>query len=129
MRLRAPEHAGVLEAGDVIWIDFGQPFGHEQAGRRPALVVSPRDYNAASSLLLVCPITRNPRPWPYKIPLPPVGRLNGMVLVDQVKSVDRRVRFMRAFGRVPDEVLAEVRSILATLLGIPAPPDNLPAKH
>ncbi len=113
--------ASVLDVGDVLWIDFGPPFGHEQASRRPAVVVTSRDYNSRSSLILVCPITRNPREWPFKVAIPPIGKLTGSVIVDQVRAIDPAMRSFGPFGRVPDAVLVEIRSYLAALLDIPRP--------
>jgi mRNA interferase MazF len=108
-----------LEAGDILWVDFGPPMGHEQAGRRPALVVSPRDYNERSSLILVCPITRSTAPWAFKVEIQNAGRIQGAVLVDQVRSIDRQVRFVRRVEQVGTETLARVYGIFAALLGIP----------
>ena len=111
--------ADTLDAGDVLWVDFGQPVGREQSGRRPALVLTSRDYNAHSSVLVVCPITRRPRNWPFEVPLPPHGAVSGFVLVDQIKVVDPTIRAFRRAGRVSDATLGEVRGKLASLLGIP----------
>ena len=110
--------ASNLEAGDILWIDFGPPFGHEQAGRRPALVVSPRSHNSVSSLILVCPITRNADSWPFKVPIPTIDRLSGSVMVDQIRAIDPAVRAFRAAGRVPDATMAEVKGKLAAILEI-----------
>ena len=109
------------EAGDLYWLDFGAAGGHEQAGRRPALVVSSRTYNASSSFVVVCPVTRQEKPWPYKVPLTAESVISGFVLVDQVRSVDRRQRLYRFGGRASQESLNEVRSVLASILGIPVP--------
>ena len=110
-----------LEAGDVVWIDFGVPVGHEQAGRRPALVVSLASYNEASSLLVVCPITRNEAPWPFKVSLPPIGRVRGAVVVDQIRAVDPVARHCRRIGAVPPDLLDEVRRRLSLLAGLESP--------
>lgn len=112
--------APVPEAGDIVWIDFGPPAGHEQAGRRPALVLSGRDYNANSSVIVVCPISRSPRPWPYKVPITTADGLTGYVLCDQLRAIDTAFRVLRRRGAAPPEVLAEVRARLAPLLGIVA---------
>lgn len=108
----------VPDSGDVLWIDFGPPIGREQAGRRPALIVTSRDYNQRSSVLVACPITRRSRNWPFEVRLPPVGVLTGYVLVDQIKSIDSALRAFKLAGRVPEETLAEVRGRLAALLDI-----------
>lgn len=113
----SPRAVNAPEAGDVVWIDFGPPVGHEQAGRRLALVLSAADYNSESSLVIVCPVTRNPRPWPFKVPLPAVGRLQGFVIVDQVRAVDRSVRVLRYHGRAPDATLAAVYAMLGIVMG------------
>ena len=110
----------LLEAGDIVWVDFGSPLGHEQAGRRPALVVSARGYNERSALIIVCPVTRNPGPWPFKVAMPAVGRLAGAILADQIKSIDRNARFVLSRGeRVPPETLNGVYAVIAALFGIP----------
>jgi mRNA interferase MazF len=108
-----------LDAGDIVWVDFGPPIGHEQAGRRPAIVISPRRYNDRSSLILVCPITRNPSPWPFKVPIQGAGRIHGGILVDHVRSIDRQVRFVRKAERAPSDTLDRVYGVFGALLGIP----------
>jgi mRNA interferase MazF len=100
-------------------VDFGPPVGHEQAGRRPALVVSPRAYNEKSSLILVCPISRNPAPWPFKIELSSSGRIQGNVLVDQIRSIGRDTRFVRRAERAGAGTLDRVYGVIAGLLDIP----------
>jgi mRNA interferase MazF len=102
-----------------LWVDFGPPFGHEQAGRRPALVVSPRGYNEKSSLILVCPITRNIDAWAFKVEIEDGLQIQGALLVDQVRSIDREVRFVRRVDKVGSETLDRVRGVLAALFGIP----------
>lgn len=106
--------------GDVVWVDFDPAAGHEQAGLRPALVVSSAAYNELSSYVIVCPITSSTKPWPWKVPLPPLGAFRGFVAADQVKSIDRRTRVRRIAGNVPDSVIDETRVHIATLLGIGA---------
>ena len=111
----------VPDAGDVLWINFGPPVGHEQAGRRPAVVLTPRSYNTKSSVLVVCPITRTDPDWPFAIALPPLGLVTGFVLVDQIKVIDPTARAYRTAGQVPHHVLSEIRGQLASLLGITVP--------
>lgn len=108
-----------LEAGDIVWVDFGPPFGHERAGRRPALVVSPRAYNERSSLILVCPITRDLRAWMLKVDIRDGTRVQGAVIVDQVRSIDRVARFIRKTERAGNETLDRVYGVFAALFGIP----------
>jgi mRNA interferase MazF len=111
--------ADALEAGDLVWLDFGPPFGQEQAGRRPAIVVSPKLYNERSSLVLVCPITRNVSAWAFKVEIPAGTKIQGAIVVDQVRSINRRLRFVRRVGHVGAETLARVYGTFASLLGIP----------
>ncbi|MEZ5786544.1 MAG: type II toxin-antitoxin system PemK/MazF family toxin [Xanthobacteraceae bacterium] len=110
--------ADVLDAGEIVWVEFGSPIGHEQAGRRPAIVVSPRNYNERSSLILVCPITRNVSPWPFKVNIQNAGRIRGAVLVDHLRSVDREARFVRRAEHADRVILAEVYGMLLALLGV-----------
>ena len=111
--------ADAPDAGDVLWLDFGPPLGHEQAGRRPAMVISDRQYNSQSSLLVVCPIARKERHWPFEVSLPASGLVSGVVLVDQIKVIDPAARPIQRAGQVPRDILNEVRARLAVLLGIP----------
>ena len=106
-----------LDAGDIVWIDLGSPTGHEQGGRRPAFVVSPLPYNSSSSLLLVCPITRSDRYWPFKVPLNGVSGLTGFVVADQVRAIDPVQRVRRVAGRASAETTAEVRARLIPIIG------------
>jgi mRNA interferase MazF len=102
-----------------LWIDFGPPLGHKQAGRRPAIAVTPRAYNERSSYVVVCPVTRSERLWPFKVAMPTVGRVSGYVLVDQIRAIDRTLRVVRTAGSLPAEALAEIYGRLAALLGNP----------
>lgn len=111
----------VPDAGDVLWVDFGPPVGHEQAGRRPAVVVTDRGYNMRSSMLLVCPITRSESPWPFKVRVPPVGAITGFVIVDQLRVIDPAVRHCRPAGRLPEEAMVAVEERLALLFGLMRP--------
>ncbi|MGO9005541.1 MAG: type II toxin-antitoxin system PemK/MazF family toxin [Beijerinckiaceae bacterium] len=107
----------MLAAGELVWVDFDPAFGHEQAGRRPALIISDGKYNEESSFILVCPITRNARHWPFKIVLSDKLPVGGQILVDQIKSIDKRRVVSPAIGTIEESGLAEVRGLLAVLLG------------
>ena len=102
--------------GDIVWMSFTPQAGHEQAGHRPALVVSPRNYNAATNLGLFCPITSQIKGYPFEVELPADGAVVGAVLADQIKSLDwkaRQARFeCRADGRVIGEVIGKVSALL-----------------
>jgi mRNA interferase MazF len=106
------------ERGALVWVDFTPQSGHEQAGHRPALVISPRPYHQRSKLAVVCPITSNTRPWPWKVMLPDGLPVSGAVLVDQLRSIDRDARRLRLAGDAPPTVIAEVQAKLAALFGI-----------
>jgi mRNA interferase MazF len=109
---------GAPDAGDLVWVDFDDPpFGHERAGRRPALVLSDRTYNETSSFVLLCPITRRSRDWPFQVPLDATG-IAGEAIVDQVKSVDRRRIVSPPLDRISDERLQTARAILGAILGL-----------
>ena len=107
----------VPDAGEVYWVDYGGPLGHEQGGRRPSLVLSPSAYNGRSSILVTCPISRTDRRWPFQVAIPPVGRITGFALVDQLRAIDPIERHLRWAGRVSDETMRDVRLLLASLLG------------
>lgn len=102
--------------GDLIWLTFDPQAGREQAGRRPALVVSPAGYNTRVGLALCCPITAQKKGYPFEVPLPAGLAIEGVVLADQVKSLDWRARNAQIAGRGPQEVLEEVLSKLGVLL-------------
>src|SRR3990172_1318707 len=82
----------VPDRGDAVWLQFDPRLGHEQAGRRPALVLSPRTYNSRVGLALFCPITSQVKGYPFEVPLPTGLRIRGCVLADQIKSLDWRSR-------------------------------------
>lgn len=104
--------------GDLVWVDLTPQAGHEQAGHRPALVVSPRIYHQRSKFAVVCPVTSNVDPWPWKVTLPDGLPIAGAILVDQVRSIDRLTGRLKIAGQAPDAVVAEVQAKLAALLGI-----------
>jgi mRNA interferase MazF len=105
------------ERGDAIWITLDPQAGHEQAGRRPALVLSPSAYNGRVGLALLCPITSRAKGYPFEVPLPEGLPVTGVAGADQVKSLDWRARKAVLIGAVPGEVVVEVVRRLQTLLG------------
>ena len=107
----------VPHRGEIVWLTFTPQAGHEQAGRRPALVLSPAAYNAKVGLVILCPITRQAKGYPFEVELPARLRIEGVVLADQIKSLDWRARQAERIGRVPPAILAEVTEKLLTLLG------------
>jgi mRNA interferase MazF len=108
----------VPSRGDVVWLEFNPQAGHEQAGRRPALVVSPREYNGRVGLALLCPITSREKGYPFEVPLPAGLAATGVILADQVKSLDWRARRASLACTAPEGVLGEV---VARLLAIVDP--------
>ena len=109
------------DAGDVAWVEFDPIRGSEQAGRRPALVLTPRIYHERSRRALVCPITHRVRGWPSEVKLPEGLETKGVVLVDQLRSIDRTQRMFGIVETVPASVLELVRLKLAALVGIDIP--------
>ena len=101
-------------SGDVVWLDFTPTRGHEQSGRRPALVISPKRYNEKSGLALVCPITTSVHGYPFEVPV--TDAVDGVILVDQVRTVDWRARGLTKAGTVPIETLTHVRALLHLLI-------------
>jgi mRNA interferase MazF len=108
----------VPERGDVVWLTLNPQAGHEQAGRRPALVLSPVAYNARTSLALFCPITNQARGYPFEVPIPEGLAVTGVVLSDQLKSLDWRARQAARICRVPQETVTVVLAKLGRLLAL-----------
>jgi len=108
--------AYVPERGDIVWISLNPQAGHEPAGRRPAVVVSPRSYNGKVGLGLFCPITSQVKGYPFEVTVPQSLTVGGVVLADQVKSLDWRARKAEFAGRLSvdarDEVLGKLGSLL-----------------
>lgn len=104
--------AYVPRKGDFVALTFDPQSGHEQRGRRPALVVSNDLFNGHTGLCIACPITRTRRDFPFHVPIPEGHVVTGFVMVEQVKSIDFRARNARRIGRAPAEVLEEALSIL-----------------
>jgi mRNA interferase MazF len=103
------------EAGDIIWIDFDPQAGHEQAGHRPALVLSPVSYNRLTGLLLCTPMTTRSKGYRFEVPI--AGKRGGVALADQVKSLDWRARKATRKGHATEEELEAVRARARILIG------------
>jgi mRNA interferase MazF len=106
-------------AGDLLWLTFSPTEGHEQSGRRPALVLSPAAYNARVGLAICCPITSQVKGYPFEVELPAGLPVRGAILADQVRSVDWRSRRAELACRAPAGVMDQVMSLLAVLLPLP----------
>ena len=102
--------------GDVVWITFNPQAGHEQAGRRPALVLPPSSYNGKVGLAVLCPVTSQVKEYPFEVAIPAGSKLAGVVLADQVKSLDWRFRRAEFICKLPRETTMEVIDKLGTLL-------------
>ena len=104
----------VPSRGDLVWLQFNPQAGHEQAGHRPALVISPSSYNRRVGLALCCPVTSQVKGYQFEVLLPAGLGVEGAVLSDQLKSLDWRVRKARRIATAPADVLEEtVGKILA----------------
>ena len=105
----------VPDAGDIVWLDFDPQAGHEQAGHRPALVLSPARYNGPRGMMICCPMTSRIKGYPFEV----IDRRDppSVVLADQVKSLDWRARRAAHKGAVSAATLAEVQAKLRVLLG------------
>lgn len=108
--------ADVPERGDVVWLQFNPQAGSEQAGHRPALVISPKSYNRKVGLALVCPVTSCVKGYPFEVELPQGLATKGAILCDQIKSLDWRARRATRLGSVPDAVLQEVTARILALV-------------
>ena len=104
------------DRGDLIWINFTPNLGREQAGRRPAIVLSPISYNQKSGLVIACPITSRVKGYPFEVSLPEGLPVQGVILADHIKSIDWLARKAERVGTVEDSVLDEVFDRLTTLI-------------
>ncbi|VAX25098.1 Programmed cell death toxin MazF [hydrothermal vent metagenome] len=104
------------ERGDIIWIQLNPQAGREQAGHRPALVLSPSAYNRKTGLLLACPVTSKVKGYPFEVNLPPDLEVNGVILADQVKNLDWKIREAKFGCRAPRDVVEETLNKASTLL-------------
>ena len=106
----------VPDRGDIVWLNFTPQSGHEQAGNRPALVLSPRSYNTKAGLMLCCPITKQQKGYPFEVGLTGVREISGVVLADQLKSMDWHARNATYKGRTSSAIVADVLAKIQTLL-------------
>jgi mRNA interferase MazF len=105
----------IPERGDIVWLDFDPQAGHEQRGRRPAIVISQKAYNEKVGLGILCPITSQEKGYPFEVKI--VGKkINGCVLSDQVKSLDWRIREVEFIEKANDEVIDKVIEIIKVII-------------
>ena len=102
--------------GDLVYVNFTPQSGHEQAGTRPGIVLSPKDFNEATGFAVVCPITRQEKGYPFEVALPDGLAIEGIVLTDQVKSLDWRSRQFNVKGQAPQEVVTDCLDLIHTFL-------------
>jgi mRNA interferase MazF len=104
------------QRGDVVWLTFSPQAGHEQSGHRPALVLSPREYNQKVGLALFCPITSQVKGYPFEVAIPAHLPISGVILSDQIKSLDWKSRKAAFCVKLPapalEEVAAKVRALI-----------------
>jgi mRNA interferase MazF len=105
----------VPERGDLIWLNFDPQSGHEQKGKRPALVISPKEYNEKVGLGIFCPMTSKEKGYPFEVNIKN-GKIQGVILSDQIKSLDWRKRNAEFISKVSDEEFEEVVSKFSTLI-------------
>ncbi|HUS88232.1 MAG TPA: endoribonuclease MazF [Desulfosporosinus sp.] len=106
----------IPDKGDIVWLQFNPQAGHEQAGERPALVLSPKEYNRKTGLALFCPITSRIKGYPFEVRLPEDLPIGGVILADQIKNLDWVSRSARFSCKLPEEILQEVILKFETLL-------------
>ena len=99
-----------------MWLNFNPQAGHEQAGRRPALVLSPKSYNDRTGLALLCPVTTAAKGYPFEVPLHQGSSITGVVLSDHIKSLDWRARQAERAGQTTHRVVEQVLEMISTLL-------------
>lgn len=109
--------AYIPERGDVVWTDFNPQAGREQAGKRPALVLSPRTYNAKTGLAVMIPITSHMKGYPFEVAIQ-IKTVRGVALADHLKNLDWQIRGVKLVGTVPPAVLAEVTAKVSLLLNL-----------
>ena len=110
------DEAYIPGRGDAVWINLNPQAGHEQSGRRPAVILSPEAYNSRVGLALLCPITNQIKGYPFEVVIPPELTVSGAILSDQVKSLDWREREAELICKLPDSTIAEAIEKLGALL-------------
>lgn len=113
---RCGEMRYVPARGDLVWLTFQPQAGHEHSGRRLALVVSPAAYNGRVGLALMCPVTSHIKGYPFEVPIPDDVCVRGVILADQLKSLDWQARQAEFIGRVPQNTMSEVISKIRVLI-------------
>ena len=106
------------DVGDIVIIDFDPQAGHEQAGKRPALVLSPKQFNKITGFVWLCPITSQVKGYPFEVAVTGSEKTQGVILTDQLKSLDAQARRLKKVDQVSTDCLANVKVLIATILSI-----------
>jgi len=106
----------IPDRGDVVWIDLDPSLGHEQAGRRPGLIMSSQKYHQKVGLAIVCPITSKAKGYPFEVPIPEGFKVKGVILSDQLKSIDLAERNVDLIFKIPGTVVEAVQSLAISIL-------------
>jgi len=106
----------IPERGDAVWLQFNPQAGHEQAGHRPAIVLSPKAYNEKTGLILCCPVTNQVKKYPFEVQLPDDSGVDGVILADHIKSLDWKARQAKFIAKLPEPTIAEVLGKINSLL-------------
>jgi len=106
----------IPDRGDVVWIDFDPSLGHEQAGRRPGLILSSQKYHQKVGLAIVCPITSRAKGYPFEVPIPDGFKVKGVILSDQLKCIDLSERNVDLLFKIPDTVVEAVQNLAISVL-------------
>ncbi len=105
----------IPDRGDIVWLDFNPQKGHEQAGSRPAIILSPKNYNQSSQLMLACPITSKVKNYPFEVRIK-TRKINGVILSDQIKNLDWKAKDISFVERVTGEILEQTQDFIEALL-------------
>ena len=105
----------IPDRGDLVWVDFNPQKGHEQANKRPSVVLSPKSYNAKSSLAIMCPMTSQVKGYPFEVPFA-ASNISGAILADQVRSLDWRARSVLFIQKLPAEKVREAQEKIIMLI-------------
>ncbi len=106
----------IPDKGDLVWLNFSPQSGHEQAGRRPAICLSSKEYNSKTGLGIFCPITSKIKGYPFEVKLPEGLPIKGVILADQIRNLDWKARNAEFIARAPEKVLAETLELIRLLL-------------
>lgn len=108
----------IPDCGDIVWLTFNPQSGHEQTGRRPALVISPSVYNSKTGLAIFCPVTSQKKDYPFEVIIPDLPEIAGVILSDQIKNFDWKTRKAEFICKIPKQTVEETLNKIRALLGI-----------